>query len=77
MVLAPHEPVRAARTLAGRYESEIEAWRNAGARLGAGRLDVHRLYEGARHAIEMQPGSPPDAIRNVVLQPGDEIKWSN
>jgi hypothetical protein len=77
MVLAPHEPVRATRTLAGRYDSNIEEWRNAAARVRAGRVGVHRLYEGGRHAVEVQPGSPPDSIRNVVLQPGDEIQWSN
>lgn len=77
MVLAPHEPIRAARTLAGKYDSDVEAWRNAGARVNARGIGVHRLYRGSRHAIEVQPGSPADAVRNVVLQPGDEIEWSN
>ena len=77
MVLAPHEPMRAPRTLAGQHLSAIEEWRNADTRLSVRRLDVHRLYRGNRHAIEVQPGSPAASIRNVVLQPGDEIKWSN
>jgi hypothetical protein len=77
MVLAPMEPMRATRPLAVRYDSNIEEWRNAAARIRADRVSVYRLFEGGRHAMEVQPGSPPDAIRNVVLQPGDEIQWSN
>ena len=77
MVLAPHEPVRATRALAGRSDGDIENWRNATARVRSDRLTIHRLYQGGRHAIQVQPGSASDAIRNVVLQPGDEIKWSN
>lgn len=77
MALAPHEPVRAPRTLDGKYSSEVEAWRNEGTRLDSRRWKVHRLYRGNRHAIEVQAGSPYDAVRNLVLQPGDEIKWSN
>lgn len=79
MVLAPHEPIRAARTLDGEYDNNVELWRNASALVDVRGLNIHRFYRGVRHAIEVTPDSPADAIsiRNVILQAGDEIKWSN
>lgn len=77
MVLAANEPLRAPRTLAGVYEEDVEKWRNAGTHLNICTLDVLRLYQGRLYTIEVQPEEPADAIRNVILQPGDEIKWSN
>lgn len=77
MVIAPHEPIRAARTLDGEYDSSVDEWRNVDARLDTRRLKVYRLYKGRLQAVEVHPETSADAIRSVILQSGDEVKWFN
>lgn len=77
MALAPHEPIRAGSLFTGVHGVEAEKWRNRHARLPLRQLEFHRWYESARVPVRVQPDSPADAIRKIILQPGDEIQWSN
>lgn len=79
MVLAPHESIRTTASFAGTYGTEGDEWRNLQTRIPLRKIEFSRLHMGVRSNVVAQVGaeSPDDAIRRIILQPGDEIKWSN
>lgn len=78
MVLASHEPIRAASSFSKGYPSTGDEWLNQQSRLRIDKLDLYRLHMGTRFKVTMRPGAgnPDDAFRQINLQAGDEIKWS-